>query len=176
MRQINVDGLLFSFADDQWIVTKYDAWKFYRNRWARMWNDIKAVDLLAVDLDRTGWLIEVKDYTRMGHDEDVRPEAIDLALVVAHKVFDTLAAMLPAKVNSRDDHERKFASSMVRTKRLRVVLHLEQPATRTRLRPRAIDPANIRQKLKQLLKPIDPHPAVVAINQMGGLGWEVIRP
>ena len=125
MCQINVDGLLFSFPD-QWIVTKYDEWKFYRNRWARMWNDIKALDLLAIDPDRTGWLIEVKDYTKMDHDQDKRPAASDLGLVVAHKVFDTLAAMLPAKVNATDVHEKNFGLSMATVKKLRIVLHIEQ--------------------------------------------------
>jgi hypothetical protein len=174
MRQINVDGLLFSFHD-QWVLGKYDEWSFYRNRWSRMWNDIKAVDVVAVDPDRTGWLIEVKDYTKMDHDQDERPAATDLGHAVAHKVFDTLAAMLPASVNATGDDEKKVASSMIRVKSLRVVLHLEQPATRTRLRPRAIDPANIRQKLKQLLKPIDPRPVVVDMQEMGRLDWTVSR-
>jgi hypothetical protein len=175
MPRINVDGLLFTFRD-QWVATKYDEWTFYRNRWSRMWNNIKAVDLLAVGPDGTGWLIEVKDYTSMDHDEDERPAASDLGRVVANKVFDTLAAMLPARVNAMDDDEKKIASSMAGSKKLRVVLHLEQPLTKSRLRPRAIDPANIRQKLKQLLKPIDPHPIVVAMRLMGDVEWEVIRP
>jgi len=172
MPRINVDGLLFSFSN-QWIVTKYDEWKFYRHHWSRMWNGIKAVDLLAVDHDRTAWFIEVKDYTRMDHGSDERPEASNLGQVVALKVFDTLAAMLPAKVNATDDDEKKVALSISRAKRLRVVLHLEQPATKSRLRPRAIDPADIRQKLKQLLKSIDAHPAVVSIGEMAGLDWRV---
>ena len=54
-------------------------------------------------------------------------------------------------------------------------MHLEQPLTRSRLRPRAIDPANISQKLKQLLKPIDRRPLVVAIGQVNNLNWEVAR-
>jgi len=173
--QIEVDGLRFSFGD-KWVITKYDEWKFYRDRWSRMWNEIKAVDVLAIDPDRTGWLIEVKDYTKMEHDQDERPSASDLGLTVAHKVFDTLAAMLPAKEHANDGHEKQVASLIAKAKKLRVVLHLEQPATKSRLRPRAIDPANILQKLKQLLKPIDPHPTVVAMNQMGGLHWTVVRP
>lgn len=169
-----MDGLLFSFGG-HWNATKYDEWTFYRARWSRMWNEIKAVDVLAISPDQTGWLIEVKDYTKMDHDRDERPAASDLGRIVASKIFDTLSAMIPAKVNATDSHERKIASSMASSRRLRVVLHIEQPATKSRLRPRAIDPANIRQKLKQLLKPIDPHPIVAGMDRMGDLGWTVIR-
>jgi hypothetical protein len=56
---------------------------------------------------------------------------------------------------------------------IRVVLHLEQPAKRSKLFPRAIDPAQVKQKLRQLLKAIDPHPQVVAIGRLGDVGWLV---
>jgi hypothetical protein len=56
---------------------------------------------------------------------------------------------------------------------LRVVLHLEQPATHSKLFPRAIDPANVLMKLRQLVKAIDPHPLVVETHQMASLSWSV---
>jgi hypothetical protein len=141
-----------------------------------MWNGIKAVDLLVVDPSLTGWLIEVKDYTQMSHNEDERPLPTALACVVANKVFDTLAAILPAKVRASDDVEKNVASAMARSQKLRVVLHLEQPNTRFRLRPHAINPADIKQQLKRLLKPVDAHPIVVAMAGMQSLGWKVVRP
>jgi hypothetical protein len=52
-------------------------------------------------------------------------------------------------------------------------LHLEQPATHSKLFPRAIDPANVLMKLKQLVKPIDPHPLVVETGHMASLTWTV---
>ena len=174
MLQIDVDGLLFEFPD-RWIASKYDEWKFYRDHWSRMWNEIKAVDVIAVDPARTGWRIEVKDYTQMKYDQDERPAATDLGQVVAKKIFDTLAAMLPARLNAIDHGERNAALLIAGSVKLRVVLHLEQPATKSRLRTRAIDPANIRQKLRQLIKPIDPHPAVTAMAQMDRVPWHVVR-
>lgn len=48
MQRYNVDGLNFDFPDN-WQVSQYDNWSFYRNQVARMWNGIKALDLLAVD-------------------------------------------------------------------------------------------------------------------------------
>ena len=39
--------------------------------------------------------------------------------------------------------------------------------------PRAIDPANVRQRLKQLIKAIDPHPLVIEMGRMNGVAWTV---
>ena len=47
------------------------------------------------------------------------------------------------------------------TARIRLVLHLEQPAKHSKMFPRAINPANVRLKLRKRLKAIDPHPIVV---------------
>ena len=52
-------------------------------------------------------------------------------------------------------------------------LHLEQPAKHSRLFPRAINPANVKQQLKQLIKPIDPHPLVTETRRMNGVAWSV---
>lgn len=61
MPTLSVDTLTFDFPDP-FAATKYDAWSYYRDQFSRMWDGIKAVDLLAVDGDKTTWLIEVKDY------------------------------------------------------------------------------------------------------------------
>jgi hypothetical protein len=54
-----------------------------------------------------------------------------------------------------------------------LILHLEQPAKHSKRFPRAINPANVRQKLRQLLKPIDAHPVVAESARMGTLEWRV---
>lgn len=112
MQRHNVDGLNFDFPDD-WQVSKYDDWSYYRNQFAKMWNGIKSLDLLAVDPVQTAWLIEVKDY----------------------------------RVNQRTKPSK--------------------------LRPQAINPADLKQKIRQLLKPVDAHPIVVGMTTMGALGWNV---
>ena len=54
-----------------------------------------------------------------------------------------------------------IAQRALRTRRWRVVLHLEQSQHPSRLRPTPIDPANVRMNLRKVLRGIDPH-AVVA--------------
>jgi len=162
MQHFNVDGLNFDFPDD-WPVGKYDDWSFYRNQFSRMWNGIKSLDLLAIDSDKTAWLIEVKDYRI-----NSRTKPSDLAEEVAHKVFDTLAAIIPAKIHASDPDEKRLAHAVSASRKLRVVLHLEQPAKHSKLRPRAINPADLQQKMRQLLKPVDAHPRVVDMESMIG--------
>lgn len=162
-----VDGLRFTFPKD-WKVGKYDDWSFYRNQFAKMRDGIKSLDLLAVDPAKMAWLIEAKDYRA-----HARTKPSDLGGEVAQKVFDTLAAMLPAKNNAIDATERDLALAVTNCSQLRVVLHLEQPAKHSKLYPRAIDPAHVQLKLRRLLKPVDAHPKVVDKNNLGGFGWEV---
>ncbi|MGZ4970941.1 MAG: hypothetical protein ACXV8O_02465 [Methylobacter sp.] len=94
MQRFNVDGLNFDFPND-WQVSKYDDWSFYRNQFSRMRNGIKSLDLLAIDPNKTAWLIEVKDYRI-----NSRTKPSDLGEEIAHKVFDTLAAIIPAKIHA----------------------------------------------------------------------------
>lgn len=166
MINLEVDGLIFTFPAS-WKVSKYDDWAFYRNQFSKMWNGIKAVDLLAIE-NQVIWFIEVKDYRTSR-----RTKALDMADEVAQKVFSTLAAMLPAKVNSSVTDERDFAGEVVKATKLRVVLHLEQPLKHSKLFPRAINPVNVQIKLRTLIKPIDPHPKVVESTQMQHLEWTV---
>ena len=63
MPEINVDGLLFVFPEG-WEVDKFDELAFYRNQFSKQHNNIKAVDLLALECSKkTLWLIEVKDFS-----------------------------------------------------------------------------------------------------------------
>lgn len=167
MPMLHVDGLDFDFPAN-WQAGKYDEWAFYRKQFSRMWDGIKSLDILAIDPQENGWLIEVKDYRT-----NLRTKPSELSSEVAHKVFDTLAALLPAKIHAGDPNEKTMARAMCGAKKLRVVLHLEQPATGSKLRPRAINPADIQQKLKQLLKPVDAHPFVAQSMAMGSLAWRV---
>ncbi|MBN1928415.1 MAG: hypothetical protein JW764_02605 [Chlorobiaceae bacterium] len=167
MIQCKVDGLIFSFPEN-WKIAKYDDWAFYRNQFSRMWNEIKAVDMIALDLSSTFWLIEVKDY-RVHR----RTKPTCLPNEVAGKVFDTLAAMLPAKINASNVEEKQMASDISSTQKIRVVLHLEQPPQNSKLFRRAIDPADVQQKIRKLIHPVDAHPKVVEKSEMRNLEWSV---
>ncbi len=167
MTRLKVNGLSFTFPSD-WSASKYDDWSFYRNQFGKMRDGIKAVDLVAVDPSATAWLIEVKDYR-----EHVRTKPTELSAEIQKKVFDTLAALFPACVNANDRTEQQTARALLDAKKLRVVLHLEQPKKQSRLRPRAIDPVAVTQQLRRLLRPIDAHPLVAETGNMGPLEWNV---
>lgn len=84
-----------------------------------------------------------------------------MPLEVAIKVRDTVAGLVSAGINANDADEQRMARSLLQKPRIRVVLHLEVPAKQSRLRPSSIDPVAVQQKLKQLIRSIDPHPLVV---------------
>ena len=167
MASIFVDGLRFQFPD-AWQVTKYDEWIFYRKRFQSMVGGAKAVDVLAIDSHHALWLIEVKDYR-----QQARTNPSSLAEDVVRKVFDTLAAVVPAAINADENGERTFARAVSNASVLRVVLHLEQPRKHSKLFPRAIRPADIQQEMRRLMKPIDAHPIVCESSDMKQLEWSV---
>lgn len=161
MTSLRVEGLTFTFPA-AWRVGKYDDWSFYRNQFVRQFNGIQAVDLLARAPDGTAYLIEVKDYR---HPDAEKPS--ELPQAIANKVLSTLAAMLPAKLGASDPDERALAKEVLTCRKLRVIAHLELP----RAPRRVVDPADLKQKLAQLLRAVDAHPKVVSMNNMSGVGW-----
>jgi hypothetical protein len=170
MPTLSEGKLTFTLPDD-WQATKYDEWSHYRNQAISICGGSKAIEILALEPKAACWLIEVKDYR-----EHPRSNTIELAEVVAIKVRDTLATLVGAQHTAADSDERAISQKSLRARSLRVVLHLEQPDKPSRLFPRAINPANVRQRLKQLLKPIDPHPRVVEMNTQQGIPWKVTSP
>lgn len=159
-----------TFAFDAGVrACKYDAWAFYRNQFQQgCFKDNKAVDLLC-ELNRSAWLIEVKDYR--AHP---RTKAVDLADEVAIKVRDTLSGLVAASLGAKDPDERSFARRVTKVQRMRVVCHIEQPAKTSRLRPRVIEPDKLKLKLRMLLKAIDAHPIVMDQSSAANtLPWTV---
>jgi hypothetical protein len=158
--------LTFAFPDG-WNASKFDEWSFYRNQFQGICGGAKAIDILAIEQDCC-WLIEIKDYrnqrrTKSGH----------VAEEVALKVRDTLAALAAARVSANDAAERAAAGAALRRNRIRVVLHLEAADRRSRLFSPSLDLANVQQRLKQCLKPIDAHPRVCSSDRMAGCAWNV---
>lgn len=168
--QAFAEGNIESSFPNTWMVTKYDDWMFYRNHFVNSCCGNKAVDFLAHNpADRTLWLIELKDYRQFRRIKS----NISLWDEVAIKARDTLAGLVAAKVDGTHPNQA-YASQALGASRLRVVLHLEQPRTNSKLFPRAFDPADVQQKLKQILKPIDAHPKVVEIDNMQRVPWTAI--
>ena len=167
MPAITEGQLTFEFPND-WKATKFDEWSFYRNQFQSVCGGSKAVDVLAIEPRICSWHIEVKDYR-----QHRRTKTIDLAEEVAVKVRDSLATLVAAQANANDREEKEMAVAALRCRRLRVVLHLEQPAKQSKLFPRAIDAADVKQRLKQLIKAIDPHPLVLDKTRLAGVAWTV---
>lgn len=160
---LDIDGLNFTFPVS-WDAGKYDDWSFYRNQFSQQRNDIKAVDAIAVSPAKCVYFIEVKDYRRPG-----TPNPSELAHVIAKKVHDTLAAMLPAKLNATDTDEKRLAGKVIKCVSLCVVAHIELPSGGMPL----VDLGDLKQKLKQLLKAVDSHPKIVSMQNMRDLQWKV---
>jgi hypothetical protein len=165
--RVTEEKLVFQFPAS-WKATQFDTWSFQRDQFQNVCNGAKAVDIIAISPDLCVWFIEIKDYR-----EHRRAKNLSVEDETAYKVRDTLAALLPAGVNANESCEKQMALEMLTADRLRVVLHLEQPARHSKLFPRAIDPANIKQQLKRLLKAVDPHPQVVEMSYMGQCPWTV---
>ncbi|PIE55050.1 MAG: hypothetical protein CSA35_02885 [Dethiosulfovibrio peptidovorans] len=154
MTRYQVDSLSFEFPDD-WKVSKFDDWKFYRKHFSKMKNGIKALDLIALSPGRTLYLIEVKDYRFHRRKDDV-----PIQDVIINKVLGTLSALLPASLNANNFEEKKMAKKCLGAKKIRVIFHLEQPQNPSRLFPPVIDGARFYQVLKKSLRSIDPHPKI----------------
>jgi hypothetical protein len=169
MQSITEGSLTFEFPDD-WQITKYDDWEFYRNQFIKIQDGLKALDILAIDASRTLWLIEVRDYR-----QHKRTKTIDLADEIALKVLYTLASLLPAKLStlSNNPNEKNFAQNALQAKEIKIVLHLEQVTKHSKLRPRAINSIDIKEKLRAKLKAIDPHSLVVEMVKVQNLPWTV---
>ena len=112
------------------------------------------MDFLCIDAEAT-WLIEVKDYR---HESRTKPSKLHDE--VAAKVRDTLAGLAAVQADDASP-DGTTARKALAKRRWRVVLHLQQSTHRSRLRPKAIDPASLRMKLRKAVRAVDPHPMVV---------------
>jgi hypothetical protein len=166
MAVISEGRLTFTFPSDD--ASKYDDWSFYRNQFNAAFGGTKAIDIIFVDDDQA-WLIEVKDYRA-----NRRTKALDLGDEVAFKVRDTLAGLAAAKCNATEVNEARLARKALRKSRLRVVLHLEQPAKPSKLFPLVVDPSKLLIKLRQRLKSVDARISVVNQHRLKpDMNWTV---
>lgn len=168
MPTVEEGNLRFDFPAD-WEVAKLDDWNFYRSHFQKVCTGTKAVDILAMEPgDACAWYIEIKGYRR-----HVRSKTSQVADEVACKVRDSLALLAAARVHANDDIEKAQAHRALRCRSIRVVLHLEQPVKPSRLFPRNIDLANTQQRLRQVVKAVDPHALARETHLMSGCGWSV---
>lgn len=159
--------LKFTFSENI-SAKKYDETNFYRNSFNSTFGGTKAVDILCYTTD-IAWLIEVKDYR-----QHQRTKTIDLSEEIALKVRDTLAGIICMKTNAHQLDEKSFAKNFLKSQQLKVVLHLEQPQKSSKLFPKAIDISKLKQKMKPLLKAVDPHFIIMdKANKPAVICWNV---
>lgn len=151
-----VEGSLRHSFEPTWAASKYDEWPFYKRHFEGSLGGNKAVDVLAQGPDDTCWLIELKDYR-----QHQRTKPMDLCEEVAIKVRDTLAGVFAAAKWPAENSHQSVATRHLAARKLRVVLHLEQPTSHSRSFPRIFDPSKVQQKLKQLVRTVDRHPLVI---------------
>ncbi|MBO1519740.1 hypothetical protein [Oceanisphaera pacifica] len=167
--EIQEGALTFKFdTANGSLASQYDEWNFYCKQFITIATGTKAVDFIYFDNpDKTCWLIEVKDYR---HPETVKIKPSELGEVVAMKVRDTLAGLTAARFSANDAQEKLLANKLLKANRIKVVLHMEQ----NKRRDKYIDPADVRQKLKQKLRSVDTNPSVVDKNKMKtNMKWTV---
>lgn len=151
---IDEDALRFTFHSGIQ-AAKYDDWAHYRNQFQnKCCTDNKAVDIIAHDYQIT-WLCEVKDF-RQGNRDPSKPP---LEIEIAQKVRDSLAGLVSAQFYANNPTEQQFAKDVLHCQSIRVVLHIEQATERRQI----YHLPDLQDKLRKLLKAIDPH--VLVLNK-----------
>ena len=157
MTRIREGNVEWTF-ESGWSAEKFDDWAFYRKQFQTCADHNKAMDILALPPNgEVLWMIEAKDYRRHRRDPSKGP----LPMEIAKKARDTLAGILAASANAVDN-EQRFARKAAQAKKIRVVLHLEQATKPSKLFPWTVDPADVKQEMKRLLKAVDPRAAVMS--------------
>ena len=139
--------------------------------------DKKAVDVVAIKLGANPdplWLIEAKDFRNI-RGEPKESNTTGLPKSVLQKVDDTRKGLRDAAINATDPDEGEYAQRAILSTTTKIVLHLEPYQGRaTKLLPRN-PAAGVLQKLRQLVKHIDPQPQVlnIATTRRALVPWTV---
>ena len=166
MTTITEDKLEFVFDFD---AIKLDDTDYYRKKFQKVQNNLKVIDILAVD-DRKNYFIEIKDYTY----PDTEPiKQIALIEAIVKKVVCSLSMLYPMSLKADSQEERDISKSFFTKKSLTIVLHIEKPPPRDNLEQSKWDLSKLQMKLKQRLRYISDSVKVVSINKMQNLPWSV---
>ncbi|MDR2891489.1 MAG: hypothetical protein LBV80_00125 [Deltaproteobacteria bacterium] len=165
---------IFSFPKE-WIVEKYDAWRFVKYDVGDEHlgfngikeKGIKSVDFCAIDTDSCLWLIEVKDFRKGRKDND-----IGIFNNIVDKILYSMSGLFAARYTAERETEKKFAQQAATTQKMRFVLQIEVQTT-TDFDSYFIDIADIQHKMEQKLSRIAPNPIVASMNNLQGLPWNV---
>lgn len=166
MTTITEKRLTFAFPEDYY-VTKYDEWEHYKifqnscnlrnkidtnekgkngiNQSVDDDNGSSGVDIIALH-ESTLWLIEIKDYYRLGLEpnaQSIDEKLSDLPYLIARKIRDSLAGLVSAKFKAEKQEEKDFSRFALDCNEIKIVLHIEMPNIRSKLYPSSSDLANL---------------------------------
>ncbi len=166
MTTITEKRLTFAFPEDYY-VTKYDEWEHYKifqnscnlrnkidtnekgkngiNQSVDDDNGSSGVDIIAFH-ESTLWLIEIKDYYRLGLEpnaQSIDEKLSDLPYLIARKIRDSLAGLVSAKFKAEKQEEKDFSRLALDCNEIKIVLHIEMPSIRSKLYPSSSDLANL---------------------------------
>lgn len=166
MTTITEKRLTFAFPEDYY-VTKYDEWEHYKifqnscnlrnkidtnekgkngiNQSVDDDNGSSGVDIIALH-ESTLWLIEIKDYYRLGLEpnaQSIDEKLSDLPYLIARKIRDLLAGLVSAKFKAAKQEEKDFSRLALDCNEIKIVLHIEMPSIRSKLYPSSSDLANL---------------------------------
>ena len=160
MSQSFKEGRIKFNFHDTWKVCRPEKSAFYTKHFQKFCGGCKEIDFLLLEPEsQTLWLLEVKDYTT-----GARRKSLDLLDEIALKARDTLALLLAgaAKDPATNRSIGEFMINVGSPKKIRVILHLEQPNKPSKLFPGAKVQVDFTQKLKQKVGCLDSHPLVVS--------------
>jgi len=174
MPALQVDSLSFAFKANV-RAEIYDVWNHYTSVWNAPPASQKAVDVVAVEgvsPESTTWLIEAKDFRVLTNPP--KPSNLGgLHQSVAAKAAHTLAGLADASANAASLSEKSHATDALAAATRRVVLHLEPyggaDSNLSKLFPTRFA-ADVLQKLRPLVKEIDPNPLVLNIANTPAVG------
>ena len=151
MTIITEGQLIFEF-DSTLSTIKYDDSSYYKRHFQNQCHTKnKAVDIIAYNKEFV-WVIEIKDFRKHGRSKEQ-----SLCEELSQKIRDTLAGLFGAKFYLSHSYDEKlFFKDILACQRIYFVLHMEQGHNPNK-RKQIYDRADIKQKLKNTLKAIDPH-------------------
>jgi hypothetical protein len=173
MKSFDEGALRFAFPD-AWRVCRLDGTSFFKKHFQSFAKSpdgkgSKSVDFVAFGPGEGSlWLIEVRDYRA-----EPRTKPTEIFHEIAEKVRDSLAC-IHAMASVAGGEDQQFGRRALRQYRVRVVLHLEQASKPSKIKPYIADPATLRQKLKQVLRAVDPHALAGGMNVLNErTSWSV---
>lgn len=159
------DDLEFQFPEDICqVLPAFDEQPFYKRLCGSQVFQAKGCDILAIHQDDALYLIEAKDYAH-AHPVKVRETPGDLAVTVARKAFDTLAALVVGAHHASDEEVREFCRHALDCSQLCIVATVELARNpKARNNEDVLYRRNLKEQLERNVKELHARRVIVTRN------------